>query len=165
MLSRKIFKDTISFIQERQRAEFEMSEIFSKEFSDCDFFPYSQYEAKMIELLSALMEDESGWISYFIYELEFGDKYEDGDVTATDKDGKEVNIPMKTTDDLYDVLANNIAAKNVNELTKEVSEIIQEEIPNFIIPRKKYYQGREGVIEEALDICSLRVVKKIKGEI
>lgn len=164
MLSRKIFNDTMSFIQERQKGEFEVNEVFLKEFSDCDFFPYSKYEAKMVELLSTLMEDESGWISYFIYELEFGEKYEDGDVIATDKNGNEVIIPMKTVDDLYNVLVDNFAAKNVDQLTQEVSQIIQEEMPNFIIPRTRYYQDKEGVRDEALDVCSLRIVKKIKGE-
>lgn len=164
MLSKKDFNDVMSFIQERQKVEFEINGIFSKEFFDCSFFPYSKYEAMMIKLLSIIMEDESGWISYFIYELEFGEKYEDGDITATDKDGKEVIIPMKTIDDLYQVLVDNIAARSVDELTQKVSTIIREEMPNFIIPRKRYYQGKEGVVEEALDVCSLRIVKNVKGE-
>lgn len=164
MLSRNVFNNMISFIQERQEAEFEISKIFSREFLDCDFFPYSKYEAKMVELLSILMEDESGWISYFIYELEFGRRYKEGDITATDKNGKEVAIPMKTIDDLYKVLIDNIAAKDVDALAREVSEIIREELPNFVIPRKKYYQEKEGVLNDALDKCSLRIVKKVKGE-
>ncbi len=164
MLSKKDFNDVMSFIQERQKVEFEINGIFSKEFFDCSFFPYSKYEAMMIKLLSIIMEDESGWISYFIYELEFGEKYEDGDITATDKDGKEVMIPMKTIDDLYQVLIDNIAARSVDKLTQKVSTIIREEMPNFIIPRKRYYQGKEGVVEEALDVCSLRIVKNVKGE-
>ena len=164
MLSKKDFNDVMSFIQERQKVEFDINGIFSKEFFDCSFFPYSKYEAMMIKLLSIIMEDESGWISYFIYELEFGEKYEDGDITATDKDGKEVMIPMKTIDDLYQVLIDNIAARSVDKLTQKVSTIIREEMPNFIIPRKRYYQGKEGVVEEALDVCSLRIVKNVKGE-
>ena len=137
MLSKKDFNDVMSFIQERQKVEFEINGIFSKEFFDCSFFPYSKYEAMMIKLLSIIMEDESGWISYFIYELEFGEKYEDGDITATDKDGKEVMIPMKTIDDLYQVLIDNIAARSVDKLTQKVSTIIREEMPNFIIPSKR----------------------------
>lgn len=164
MLSKKDFNDIMSFIRERQKTEFKINKMFSEEFSDCNFFPYSKYEAMMIKLLSIIMEDESGWISYFIYELEFGEEYEDGDITATDKDGKEVMIPMKTTDDLYQVLIDNIAARGVDELTQKVSTIIREEMPNFIIPRKRYYQGKEGVVEEALDVCSLRIVKNVKGE-
>lgn len=164
MLSKKDFNDVMSFIQERQKVEFEINGIFSKEFFDCSFFPYSKYEAMMIKLLSIIMEDESGWISCFICELEFGEKYEDGDITATDKDGKEVAIPMKTIDDLYQVLVDNIAARSVDKLTQKVSTIIREEMPNFIIPRKRYYQGKEGVVEEALDVCSLRIIKNVKGE-
>ena len=163
MLSKKVFNDVMSFIQERQKTELEINKIFSKEFFDCNFFPYSRYETKIVELLSILMEDESGWIGYFIYELEFGEKYTDGDITATDKDGKEVAIPMKTIDDLYKVLVDNIAAKDTDALTQEVSEIIREELPNFVIPRKKYYQEKEDVIDNALDMCSLRIIKKVKG--
>ena len=165
MLSKKNFNDVMSFIRERQKIEFEINKMFSEEFFDCNFFPYSKYETMMINLLSIIMEDESGWISYFVYELEFGEKYEDGDITATDKDGKEVIIPMKTIEDLYQVLVDNIAARGVNELTQKVSTIIRDEMPNFVIPRKIYYQGKEGVVEEALNACSLRIVKNVKGEI
>ena len=72
---------------------------------------------------------------------------------------------MKTIEDLYQVLVDNIAARGVNELTQKVSTIIREEMPNFVIPRKRYYQGKEGVVEEALNTCSLRIVKNVKGEI
>lgn len=164
MIPRKIFKNVMSFIQERKSAENKLTEAFSEEFVDCDFFPYVRYETEVVKLLGNLMGDESDWISYFIYELDFGRNYKEGDVTERDVNGKEIIIPMGTVDDLYDVLIQNIARKSSSALVKEVSEIIKEEMPNFVIPRKKYYQQNEGVMEEELDACSLRIIEAIKGK-
>lgn len=44
--------------------------------------------------------DKDEWISYFCFELDFGEKYKDGMVK--NKFGK--NIPLKTYDDLYALL-------------------------------------------------------------
>ena len=46
------------------------------------------------------MCDTGGWISYFIYELEYGEKYRDGSVV----DGDGTNIDISDIDKLYDFL-------------------------------------------------------------
>lgn len=164
MISRKMFKDEMSFIQERKSAENRLTEVFSEEFVDCNFFPYMRYETEMVKLLGNLMEDESDWIGYFIYELDFGKNYKEGDVTEINQESKEVAVPMGTVDELYNILVQNIIGRSPNTLIKKVSKIIEEEMPNFVIPRKKYYQQKEGVMEEELDACSLRIIEAIKKE-
>jgi hypothetical protein len=53
----------------------------------------------IIALLKEAVNDTDDWIDYFVWELDFGRDYKDGCVTA---DGK--NIPLKTVDDLWDIL-------------------------------------------------------------
>jgi len=56
-------------------------------------------EAALIDLLVTAMDDEYEVIDYFIYQLNFGEKWESGDLLINDKD-----IKLKTIDDLYDFL-------------------------------------------------------------
>lgn len=58
----------------------------------------------IIDLLESIFDDKSGWISYWVFELKFGEDYQDGYVK--DKDGN--NISLKTADDLYDLLVENM---------------------------------------------------------
>lgn len=55
------------------------------------------------DLLSLATGDESGWIAYWVYELDFGRRYEDG--TIQDSDGK--NIKLKTVEDLWALIQSN----------------------------------------------------------
>ena len=65
-------------------------------------------EETLIDLLEIIFEDkENLWISYWVYEKNFGESYVEGDVAF---DGKIV--PLKTTEDLYAVLIDNIKQKN-----------------------------------------------------
>ena len=55
----------------------------------------------MIKLLQELTNDENEWINYFIWELEFGDKYKDGCVKIDNE-----NIPLRTSEDLWNLIVN-----------------------------------------------------------
>lgn len=55
----------------------------------------------IIELLAILTQDTNDWISYWIFELECGNKYKDGCV----KDKNNNDIPLKTIKDLWDILS------------------------------------------------------------
>jgi hypothetical protein len=57
---------------------------------------------KLVELLENNMNDSEEWISYFLYELDFGKKWKPGTVTEGDKD-----IPLRNAEDLYDLLRSN----------------------------------------------------------
>lgn len=63
----------------------------------------------VVELLSKVFEDEGEWIGYWIWELDCGKKYKDGDVTFYGQ-----NVPLKTIEDLWNVLIGNLADKRAN---------------------------------------------------
>lgn len=56
----------------------------------------------VVELLEIAIGSNSDWISYWIWELDYGEKYKDGWIT--DENGN--NIKMKTVEDLYNFLIN-----------------------------------------------------------
>ena len=102
MISKKqILKDTITFLKARKVAQREYQEAFEKFYED-SYAPMveGECESVIVELLETFLGDESGDISYWIYELNFGeDATED---TLEDKDGTP--IPIKTIDDLYNLI-------------------------------------------------------------
>ena len=59
-------------------------------------------ESNVVALLQNIMGDDGEWISYWAYELCFGEGYKPGCVTDNG-----VDVPLKTADDLYDFLVAN----------------------------------------------------------
>ena len=81
----------------------EMNELFDK--YKCDGYIYPPICTETVaNLLEFIFNDKNQWISYWIFELDFGERYEDGDVQ--DKDGN--NISLKTSEDLYNLLVENM---------------------------------------------------------
>ena len=76
---------------------------YNNETKDMVEFELPSMEFDLVELLSIIFKDESDWIGYWVYELDCGDKYHDGCVTST-SGGHEVNIPLKTVEDLWNLL-------------------------------------------------------------
>lgn len=84
----------------------------------CDVFKKHQREEQIystgledtiVNLLETIFNDnKTNWISYWIWELDFGEKYNEGDVTK--KDG--TIIPLKTVEELYDFLIKNMENNN-----------------------------------------------------
>ena len=59
----------------------------------------SLLEMNIINTWKELLKDESEWIEYFIYELDFGKDYKKGCVTFEGK-----NVKLKTFEDLWNIL-------------------------------------------------------------
>jgi hypothetical protein len=53
----------------------------------------------IVDILEICFNDKGKWIEYWVFELDFGNKYKDGMI----KNGK-TTIPLKTVKDLYDLL-------------------------------------------------------------
>ena len=81
----------------------EMNDLFRKYKSDGEVYPPMCTET-VIDLLEFIFNDKNQWISYWAFKLEFGKDYEDGYV----KDEHGEVIPLKTTEDLYDLLVRNM---------------------------------------------------------
>lgn len=76
--------------------------VYNKETNDCADFSFmpTVLEDDLVMLLEILTSDDDGWISYWLYELECGEKYVDGCIV--DEDDKP--IKCKTIKDLYNLL-------------------------------------------------------------
>lgn len=62
-------------------------------------------EDTVVDILEAIFDDQdTNWISHWVYECDFGESYKDGDVTENDG----TIIPLKTVDDLYNLLIKNM---------------------------------------------------------
>lgn len=81
----------------------EMNDLFDKYKMDGNIYPPMCTET-VIDLLEFIFNDKNHWISYWIFELDFGKDYENGYV----KDEHGEVIPLKTTEDLYDLLVRNM---------------------------------------------------------
>lgn len=111
MISKDLFVETINFIRERNEFEIKLNDMLTEEYNDCVFYPSDKWINKVVQLLSAGFDYEeeiiSDWIYYFMFELDFGEKWKEGCVTETKTvDGKdvEVDVPLSTPEDLYDML-------------------------------------------------------------
>ena len=102
VISKEQFVKCIDFIIKRSEAQEKINELFTNEFEDAIFYPYFKYETAYVDLLELIFNDtENNWISYFIYELDFGRKWKPGMVTDDFGD-----VPMSSAEELYDFLIN-----------------------------------------------------------
>lgn len=100
VLTKEEFVSYIDFLKERNDRTKEAREILSAEFGISFLHPYYLYEEKLVELLSKVMNDTFSNIEFFIYDLNFGEKYTDGVI----KDGCGKIIDISTAEKLYDYL-------------------------------------------------------------
>ena len=99
-ITKEDFVKYIEFIKERQENMDKINEAFTDEFEDSIFYPYARYESVLVKLLSSVMHDKFDNIGFFIYELYFGQKYEDGCIREKDN----TLIDLSTAEKLYDYL-------------------------------------------------------------
>ena len=60
----------------------------------------SHPEVAVVRILQNVFNDKNAWISYFLYELDWGEKYKDGCITDTDGSF----IRLSTIGELYEFL-------------------------------------------------------------
>lgn len=105
-LSKKEFVDTMEKLRDSKVLVEKVNDLFlySRENVECDFCNAASlqisHEGLVVNLLQKLMNDQSEMISYFIYELDFGDEYENGMIL--DEDGNEV--VLSSAEALYEYL-------------------------------------------------------------
>lgn len=100
MISLEKFKKSLTIIKKYSEINYEIFNFIMK-FNYDEFLPFAEYEDLTIELLSEIMndfnEDDFSVISYWVYELEFGSKYD-----------KDIDPPIETIEDLYNYLIKNM---------------------------------------------------------
>lgn len=109
ILREKEFVDIINRLQEASDLQGQVDKLFrnSRENIENDFCNAAalqiSHESSVVFLLKRIMRDQYEYIDYFIYELDYGRKYEAGMIT--DENGQDIDI--HTPKLLYDFISNN----------------------------------------------------------
>ncbi len=101
MISKEKFIEYMNELQELNDTYDAINEV-AKELEMFSLYSI-EYEAIILDILKTVFKDKNDWIGYFIFELDFGRKYEDGMIEFDD-----IPIPMRNAGELYDVLIENM---------------------------------------------------------
>lgn len=88
-------------LQELFRIESDITDAFRKLDSDFNQISFGKFENLIVKLLEDVMKDESEWISWWIYEADFGNNT--GIANSVTADGGE-RFLLKNAGDLYDLI-------------------------------------------------------------
>lgn len=67
------------------------------------FISFAEHEQLVVDILRDSFDDQEEWISYFVYELDFGAKWHPMCITANG-----IDVPMSNAGELYDVLERSL---------------------------------------------------------
>ena len=102
-MTKELFIATINSIKKQIEIDRKNSSMLQEMFPDdsiyCGYNNSELFNA-LNKILKESMKDEYDWIDYFIYELDFGEKYYDGCVLDRDKS----IINLSTAENLYEFL-------------------------------------------------------------
>lgn len=100
MISFEEFKKYMQIYKSILQKENKLSQALEEMSKNFGGFCFEDVHNLFLKMITSITKDKGEWISYYIFELDWGKKYQDGYVT--DKDGS--NIPLKTLQDLYKLL-------------------------------------------------------------
>ena len=100
MITLEQFKIALSDIKLFQQAQDSINDGFKILGQDSQIM-ITEPESVVVRLLEVIFNDKGEWIQYFLYELNWGEKYKDGCIT--DIDGSF--IKLRTIEELYNFLA------------------------------------------------------------
>lgn len=108
------FKHTMETLVDNWHMQKELDQIYRKYRRGTDM-PDSVLEDVVVALLEEILHDrETGWISYWLYELDCGKNYRPGSVTEADG----ILIPLESLEDLWNLLVRNYKDHHGVEETK-----------------------------------------------
>jgi len=96
----------IKYMEELMRIkgiEDDLNKVLRRYANDFNNLFFTPYETLIVEILKDAMNDEYDWISYWLYDCDCGTN--DNADSVKDKDGKK--IPLRTLDDLYNIIKNS----------------------------------------------------------
>lgn len=111
MISKKVFCDTLTRMEFLDNVEQKVNAVFEENKIDFNGFSYYAYEDLVFNILTEVMEDKSdGWISYWIFDLNYGTEYDkENGCRAYNDDGSI--IPLRTAGELYDFILTELDKK------------------------------------------------------
>lgn len=98
-MTKEQFIDIMNELLEIFKDEEELRTAFQKFDPDFNDISFSRYSNLLLKTLTIAMGDTSDWISYWLYELDWGKLYKKGCVKDKGKD-----IKLKTLGDLYNII-------------------------------------------------------------
>lgn len=104
MLTKKQFITRMEELKELYKIEDEIRKAFKKLDPDFGYFSLGKPISLITNILEDTFHDESQWISYFIYDLDWGKRWTKKSIT----DNKGKSIKMSTLSELYNVLTENL---------------------------------------------------------
>ena len=103
IISKELFIESIQEIEKQHKHDQSCSEAFRKILPNDHISGYdnSLLQNQLLKILKVLTSDDhkDSWIEYYIWELDFGEKYKDGCIKVGGKD-----FELKTTGDLWDLI-------------------------------------------------------------
>lgn len=99
-----LFEEFDRIINSIKKKDLELEVIWDA-LGGCDKLYQTAMFDEVLELLKHIFLDKNELISYWVWELNFGEKWHED--CLTEKDGTD--IKLKTSADLYQLLINNIA--------------------------------------------------------
>lgn len=168
-LTKDEFVDIIQRLKESSELVDKVEELFrnSRENLECDYCNAAglqiSHEGVVVSLLEKLMRDQAENISYFIYELDYGKDYRDGDIA--DENGV---VDMSTPEKLYDYLVEEyfdeikILADSVNEHVLAVYEPMVEDIcSRKNVSEKELENFLDGLISACISHEMVELFKRV----
>ena len=102
-MTRKQFKTFMKEYKSLDEDGYKLNEVFKVFEPDFGYITFSRYKELIYNILRVTMNDEENdWIGYFIWGQNWGKNNKPGNVKIRGK-----NIPLKTVDDLYNILTLN----------------------------------------------------------
>ena len=105
IISKELFIDCIKSMRDVWDYQRESVELIDKyyPYSQTTILDYPSCDDELLRLLTQIMKDDDGLISYFCYEIDFGREWKVGCITDTDG----TDIPLGTIEDLWEALNRN----------------------------------------------------------
>lgn len=100
-MTKEKFVEYITELEELMKIESEITTGFRKLDDDFNFISFGRYDLLIVNLLEEAMNDTNAWISWWIYEADFGNNT--GIANSVTVDGGE-RFLLKNAGDLYDLI-------------------------------------------------------------
>jgi len=102
-MTKKEYIKSMKVIIALNKIEDKLNKVLKELSPSFNYLSFGRHEDLIVSLIEKAVGDKYDWTSYWLYDLDCGEKAEED--TVKDKDGKP--IPIKTLGNLYDLIKND----------------------------------------------------------
>lgn len=99
-MTKEKFVECITELEELRKVESEINNGFKKIDREFNYISFGRYDSLIVQLLEEAMNDTSEWISWWIYEADFGNNHKIADSVTV----KGEKFRVRTAHRLYDLI-------------------------------------------------------------